>query len=339
MVAFAASSPFARASTRQTLALTAFNRSLYSARFSASCLHFAPAFSAHVSFRLAGKVNAVGETPIRNLSWNSLMARQLRAHALLLIAVLASSGTALGSPADYVKWTDARQVGPFEIQATFKLAKHEKLFNELPDLQREITRTLGVRPATSPIYIFLFSNEDQYRAYVQKRFPQIPYRTALFVLDGKQPSVYTFEKADMDVDLRHECTHALLHGSLPDVPLWLDEGLAKYFEVPASQRAFDHPYFDDTKWKWSLRLGMVRPIESLEERQSLSELDASDYRNAWSWVHFMMHGPEAAHAVMVNNIALYQSGAAPPSKFSVQMAEAVPNPNDKLVQHFKHWQK
>lgn len=265
--------------------------------------------------------------------------RQCRANIVVVVLMLIATQRATSSPADYAEWTDARQVGPFYIQATFSLAKYEKLFNELPDLQRELTRTLGVRPTTSPVYVYLFSTEEQYKASVQRRFPSVPYRTALFVLDGKQPSVYTFEKADMDIDLRHECTHALLHGSLPEVPLWLDEGLAKYFEVPASQRAFDHPYFDDMKWKWSLRLGMVRPLETLEERKNLGELDAADYRNAWAWVHFMMHGPEAAHTVLVNNVACYQSATPPPQKFSMQMAAAVPNPSDRMIQHFKHWQK
>jgi hypothetical protein len=265
--------------------------------------------------------------------------RHKLARVVALVTMFSLTQSVISSPADYVKWTDARQVGPFNLQATFSLAKYEKLFNELPDLQREITRTLGVRPTATPVYVYLFSNEEQYRAYVERRFPKVPYRTALFVVDGKQPSVYTFEKADMDIDLRHECTHALLHGSLPEVPLWLDEGLAKYFEVPASQRAFDHPYFDDMKWKWSLRLGMVRPIESLEDRKNLSELDTADYRNAWAWVHFMMHGPEAAHAVLVNNISYYQASTTPPSKFSTQLAEAVPNPTEKMIQHFKHWQK
>ena len=37
-------------------------------------------------------------------------------------------------------------------------------------------------------------------------------------------------------DLRHELTHALLHGVLKDVPLWLDEGLAGFFELPPDAR-------------------------------------------------------------------------------------------------------
>jgi hypothetical protein len=152
------------------------------------------------------------------------------------------------------------------------------------------------------------------------------------------PSIYAYRKPDLDVDLRHECTHAVLHGVLPVVPLWLDEGLAKYFEVPAEQRASGHPYFDDLKWKWSLRLGMIRTIETLEQRQELSEMDAADYRSAWAWVHFMLHGPQPAHQALVNYLACYQQHT-PAGKLSLRLAQAVPNPTQQMVQHFKHWHR
>src|SRR5262249_39849885 len=157
-----------------------------------------------------------------------------------------------------------RQIGPFIIQASFDLKPYDKLFNELPDLERELIRTLGISAARQPIYVFVFSSDDQYRAYIKTHFPKVPYRPALYVLENGTPGIYAFRKPDFDIDLRHECTHALLHASLPVVPLWLDEGIAKYFEEPAGQRAFEHPYFYDLKWKWSLRLGMVRTIDSLE---------------------------------------------------------------------------
>ncbi len=257
--------------------------------------------------------------------------------ALLALATSLAAGASSGTT-DKDAWIDSRQVGPFIIQATFPLGPYEKLFAELPDLQRELIRTLGISPAKDPIYVYLFSTTESYRAYMQQHFPKVPYRSALFVLDSGSPSVYTFRKADLDIDLRHECTHALLHAALPVVPLWLDEGIAKYFEVPASQRAFDHPYFDDLKWKWSLRLGMIRTIESLEERDDLSQMDGADYRYSWAWVHFMLHGPEAAHRTLVQYLACYQQ-ATPPGKLSVRLAEAVPNPTEQMIQHFKHWQK
>jgi hypothetical protein len=235
-------------------------------------------------------------------------------------------------------WVDSRQIGPFIIQATFDLKPYEKLFAELPELQRELSRTLGVATAKGPIYVFLFDGDDQYRKFAQQHFPKVPYRSALFVLENGSPGVYTYRKADLDIDLRHECTHALLHRALPVVPLWLDEGIAKYFEVPAGQRAFDHPYFDDLKWKWSLRLGMVRSIESLEQRDDLSQMDGSDYRYSWAWVHFMLHGPAAAHHTLVEYLASYQQ-STPPGKLSTRLAEAVPNATEQMIQHFKHWQR
>jgi len=124
---------------------------------------------------------------------------------------------------------------------------------------------------------------------------------------------------------------------LPAVPLWLDEGIAKYFEVPAAQRQFDHPYFDDLKWKWSVRLGMVRSVESLEQREQLSDLDPNDYRYSWAWVHFMLHGPPPAHQALITYLASYQQTAAP-GKLSTRLAEALPNSNDQMIQYFKRWQ-
>ena len=259
----------------------------------------------------------------------------------LFLAITASvllSGSARSTLAADEAWVDTRQIGPFIIQATFSLTPYERLFAELPELQRELMRTLGIAPARDLIYVYLFSDADQYRAYQERHFPRVPYRPALYVLDGGSPGVYTYRKPDLDIDLRHECTHALLHGALPVVPLWLDEGLAKYFEVPASRRAFDHPYFDDLKWKWSLRLGMVRPIESLEEREDLTQMDAADYRCSWAWVHFMLHGPEPAHRTLVQYLASYQQWE-PAGKLSVRLAEAVPNSTEQMIQHFKHWQQ
>jgi len=242
---------------------------------------------------------------------------------------------AIASEADE-RWSDTRQVGPFIFHATFSLAPYERLFAELPLLQRELTRTLGVAPAKNPIYVYLFSDEQQYRAYKDRHFPRVPFRPALFILEGGSPGVYTYRKPDLEIDVRHECTHALLHSSLPVVPLWLDEGLAKYFEVPTDERAFDHPYFDDLKWKWSLRLGMVRSIDSLEQRTELTEMDAYDYRYSWAWVHFMLHGPEPAHRALVDYLASHQQYGAP-EKLSTRLHEAVPNGTDQMVQHFKHW--
>jgi hypothetical protein len=146
--------------------------------------------------------------------------------------------------------------------------------------------------------------------------------------------VYAYRHDGLDFDLRHECTHALLHASLPMVPLWLDEGLAKYFEVPASERAFNHPYFGSLRW--DMRLGMIRTIDDLEQRHDLTEMGASEYRYSWAWVHFMLHGPEAAHTSLVGYLADVRRGEIA-GNLSGRVANSVPNATQQMVQHFKYW--
>jgi hypothetical protein len=249
-----------------------------------------------------------------------------------LIAACSQCAAISAEPA----WIDARQVGPFTIYATFPLAEYDRLFLELPELQAEISRTLGLPPARTPILVYLFASTDEYRQFLQRQFPKIPFRTALFIADGGTPSVYTYRKPDLDIDLRHECTHAMLHSVLPVVPLWLDEGLAKYFEVPAERRATGHPYFDDLRWKWALRLGMIRTMDALEQRDDLTEMDAADYRSSWAWVHFMLHGPGPAHQALVNHLACYHA-RTPAGRLSVRLTQVMPNSTEQMMQHFKQW--
>jgi hypothetical protein len=120
------------------------------------------------------------------------------------------------------------------------------------------------------------------------------------------------------------------------VPLWLDEGLAEYFEVPEDQRAFGHPHLAELRW--NLRLGMMRSVESLEEQQELSEMDGLDYRFAWGWVHFMLHGPAPAHRALVQYLADVRQGQSPEA-LSTRLKAAVPDLNERMPQHFKHWRR
>ena len=71
---------------------------------------------------------------------------------------------------------------------------------------------------------------------------------------------WTRGKTDLRVrtDLRHELTHALLHGVLQDVPLWLDEGLAVYFELPPANEGVN-PHHLEVLCRWPSQPDLVRP--------------------------------------------------------------------------------
>lgn len=248
------------------------------------------------------------------------------------LAVRGLSSRCVAAPA----WQDARSHGPFQLRATFPLEEYTLLFQELSALELELQRTLAVPPIQRQIDVYLLHDQQSHKAMLAQLFPQVPYRRALYVQRGGQGAVYAYRHPELAIDLRHECTHSLLHASLPMVPLWLDEGLAEYFEVSAPQRAFGNPHF--AKLRWNHRFGMIRTIESLEQCGDLADMGAVEYRFAWAWVHFMLHGPLPAHRELVHFLADIHRGN-PPGMLSDRLRRALPRLEDQFVNHFKSWSR
>jgi hypothetical protein len=233
-------------------------------------------------------------------------------------------------------WIDRRQSGPFRYHADFRLADCEALVEELFQLQAELVRTLGVAPAKEPIDVYLFRGKQEYQNFLRRHFPHVPYRQALFIKSQGPGQVFAYRHADFEIDLRHESTHALLHASLDMVPLWLDEGLAEYFEMPAPQRPYDHPHL--SALRWNLRLGIFLELENLEQKEKLDEMRLLEYRYAWAWVHFMLHGPESAHREMVAFLGDIQA-STPPGRLSERLVGAVPGIRQQWIGHFRNWRR
>jgi hypothetical protein len=235
-----------------------------------------------------------------------------------------------------LKWQDSRSHGPFQLQATFPLGNLAPLFEELSALELELQRTLAVPPTQQKIDVYLVNDQQAHKELLAELYPRVPYRRALYVQRSGQGFVYAYRHPELPVDLRHECTHSLLHASLPMVPLWLDEGLAEYFEVPALQRAFDNPHL--AKVRWHQRFGMVRSVESLEDCGDLSQMGTVEYRFAWAWAHFMLHGPLPAHRELVHFLNDIQRGN-PPGMLSRRLRNALPRLEDQFANHFRSWSR
>jgi hypothetical protein len=110
----------------------------------------------------------------------------------------------------------------------------------------------------------------------------------------------------------------------------------EYFEMPPGRRAFDHPHLESLRWNF--RLGIVRSLETLERRTELGDMGNADYRYSWAWVHFMLHGPEDAHHALVGFMASLRQPSSH-EKLSAGLNASVPDPSDRLVQHFKYWSR
>ncbi len=234
------------------------------------------------------------------------------------------------------RWPDERALGLISYHADFSLTRYEKLLTETSGLQRDLDKLLGIGESREPIHLFLFGRKSTYKSYLNRHFPSVPFRRALFVKRRGPGMVFAYVNREFEVDLRHESTHAFLHSSLPHVPLWLDEGLAEYFEVSPERRPYDNPHMSTLRRE--LRSGSVARMTTLEGMTTLEEMGASQYRHAWAWVHFMLHGPVEAHDELVRYLADIKN-ALPAGKLSTRLRRRLPNLDQHFVHHFSNWRR
>jgi hypothetical protein len=231
-------------------------------------------------------------------------------------------------------WVDWRVAGPFVCRADAQLAGLEGLFDDLGRLQQDLVRYLGVPPAETPIELYVFQDERSYRRFLSRYLPDVSYRRALYVRKDRRSMVFAYRGGLLAVDMRHECTHALLHATLPMVPLWLDEGLAEYFEVSPSERAFGSPHLSAVRWR--ARLGIVPSMQKLEKKGDFTEMGGPQYRDAWAWVHFILHGSTEAHDELVSFLADLRA-QTPPGRLSRRLQGRVPDLERRFSGHFRRW--
>ena len=234
------------------------------------------------------------------------------------------------------RWPDERAVGPFVCHADFSLAEYADLLGQMASLQEDLKRTLDIQPPREPIHLFLFDRKGTYQKYIQAYFPNVPFRRALYIKQRGPGMVFAYQSGDFVTDVRHESTHALLHAAMPMVPLWLDEGLAEYFEVPLEMRAYEHPHL--AKVRWAARFGQIPKLEHLDSIQTLDRMGKNEYRDAWAWVHFMLHGSPQAHRELRRYLEDIQAHA-PPGSLVDRLRRVLPQLDREFADHFRNWKR
>jgi hypothetical protein len=229
-------------------------------------------------------------------------------------------------------WVEEREIGPYVIRSEFALRDVQDLVDDLTDLQTDLERTLKLECRPQEIQIHLFRSRSGYVNYLSKRVPDGTKRQALFVQGTDAGRVYAYRQKDLNTDVRHETTHALLHTALPYVPIWLDEGIAEYFEVPPGQREKYHPHRRELQR--AIFLGWKPSIEKLEAEHKLLDMGANDYRDAWGVIHFILHGPPAAREALAAYFAEVQSGKAP-APLSQHLRRRIPNLEQEIINHLR----
>lgn len=239
--------------------------------------------------------------------------------------------------------------GVVVCQSDRPLNEMETIINEIDQLQHDLEKYLAIPPAKEKIELCIFSSEKSYLKFLSKEFADAPRdRRALYV-KKEGPGIVLLQKTrDFEIDLRHEMTHAVLHASLEYVPIWLDEGLAKYFEPSPSDRAFSNPYL--SRLQRGNMLGLVPSLDRLEKLVDIGDMDNREYLESWGWTHFFIHYSAETHQILAEYL---QRLAAIPSdsgrgkqgkqanqpKIAPLLRQTMKNPRSAFYQHYRQWGK
>lgn len=279
--------------------------------------------------------------------WTSFILPRMRCALLVACLLSVASASVFGSPWSKLKsgfagrggraatadsnWTEERELGPYLIRSEFPLRDVHELVQDLGDLQADIEQSLRLKCQPQAIQIHLFSGKRTYDDYLAVRVPEGLKRQALYVPGTDAGRVYAYRNRNLETDVRHETTHALLHTALPYVPIWIDEGLAEYFEVPAAMRAKGNPHRKELQS--AIRFQRWKPnLAQLESNRKLLDMGKDDYRDAWGIVHFLLHGPAEARDALNVYFEEIQSGAAP-TPLSDSLRRAIPKLDQAIIDH------
>ena len=124
-----------------------------------------------------------------------------------------------------------------------------------------------------------------------------------------------------------------MHSVLKDVPLWLDEGLAEFFELPADASGVNPKHLEELR-KNPFTPDMVR----LEQMTQVAQMTPAEYRESWAWVHFMLRGSPPGRQVL---LAYLQQLRSTPNagSLAVRLTPAVPQAPEALLAHLKQVQR
>jgi len=252
----------------------------------------------------------------------------------LATVCLMTLGCAIHQTAPVLPEQHLLEAGQLEIHSDFELPESHRLVTELVEQRRDLANLLGVEPSDEPIHVFLFERDDDYRQYMANQHPDFPARRALFVKTDTQLKIYASWHPRVAEDLRHEVTHGYLHSAVNDVPLWLDEGLAEFFESGRGNRGNHGPHIHLLKTR--LKQGKWSPdlhrLEAIEDAEGLTRLH---YAESWLWVHFLLFNPAVRdhHLVQANLIQLRKQGSA--FKIAEVVGSKVESVESAVIEHLK----
>jgi hypothetical protein len=204
------------------------------------------------------------------------------------------------------------------VHSNFELPTQHRLLQEINAERVDVSSELNLPISNETIHVYLFKEAQQFYDFIRQKYPNFPDRRAFFLETDTRLTVYAYWGDRVADDLRHEVCHGYLHSMVQNLPLWLDEGLAKYFEVPRGTHGLNSTLLVELDKQ--AKQGRWRPdIRRLESLRSPADMTEIDYAEAWAWVHWLLQTDPAHKSLLQEYLAdLRRTGTPTPLSLYVR---------------------
>ncbi|MEZ6122392.1 MAG: hypothetical protein R3C49_04360 [Planctomycetaceae bacterium] len=233
-------------------------------------------------------------------------------------------------PASAQRWLVQEKHDGFRIFAESSVGTAE-IVRQLMAVRRELDGLLQLPRTDHDVQVIIFDSQQNYRNYLGGRLPEALRRRAIFYKSGELFQIYVWRHSDLTTDLRHEYTHALLHQSLPYIPLWIDEGLAEFMEEQPHLRAASSR---QSSMKWRCRTGWKPSLQQLEKIPSAAAMSDEHYRDSWAYVSFLLNDSDQSRALLRSYLQAVSAGEAA-GRFSDWTASRDPEVTNRVGSYFR----
>ncbi len=210
-----------------------------------------------------------------------------------------------------------------KVQSDTPIDESDPWMLELEDVRESVNETLELPEQSRPVSVYLFRDRARYEEFLRQTHPNLPPRRAFFVGTPTELKVYAHWNGQIMEDLRHEYTHGVLHAATDKIPLWLDEGLAEYFEIAPTDDRINHEHLQGLSA--ALINGWQPNLQRLSQLDNVSQMHRLDYQESWAWVHFLLHETPGGRALLVDYFREATSPNGQPGDIAAAIDELVPN--------------
>lgn len=251
----------------------------------------------------------------------------------ILLALWSNGGCRTPAPAGELPTSSILNREYLVVHSSFPIPRRHRLVDELLLRRQDVAETLELELSDEPVHIFLFDDPLAFANWLREREPELAGRRAIFEQSDTDLRVFAVWGDRVAEDLRHEVTHGYLHGAIPDLPLWLDEGLAEYFETPRSAEGLNSPhvYLLSTAFR---RQEWTPGLTRLEKIRDPASMQLRDYAEAWLWVHFLLHHSAQSRQALIEKLRSLQAGGKS-DRLVDELLAGIPDADVAVLEHLQ----